>query len=118
MHVVRSRGAAARAVVEHHHVGIAVRHLVHHGVVAFDALWLVDFERDGEVHGQDGERIDEQFVAVAIDLVLDDFFELFGRTVVGTQEAGTLADGLLVDLGTCGHHACRVPLHAEKVVAR
>ena len=61
-----------------------------------DELWLVLHTGNGEVDGKDGEGVDEQ-VVTAVDALL----HLFLRTVVLTEETGSLGDGLCIDLGTC-----------------
>ena len=64
MHVVWGGGAAARTVVEHHHIRIAIRQLMHHRIVAADALGLMTRQRNREMHGQNGIGVHEQFVAM------------------------------------------------------
>ena len=114
MHVVGSRGSALRTVIEHHHIRIAIRQLVHHRIVAADALWLMTRQRNREVHGQDGVGVDKQFVACLPVAAHHGFSELISRSVLGTEEAGSLIDSVCVDFCSGRNHAGRVPLHAQR----
>ena len=55
---------------------------------------------------QDGEGVDKQVVTV-----VDILFILLLRTVLLAEETRPLSHRLLVDLGSCGYHAGRIPLH-------
>ena len=78
-------------------------------VVVENALRLVSDTGDGEVRGQDGVGVDKQ-----IELTVDGLLSLLLRTVLFTEETGTLGDHLLVDAGACGHHAGRIPLYEDR----
>ena len=71
-----------------------------------DELWLMPDARNREMDRQDGEGVDKQVIA-AVDIL----FHLFLRTVLLTEETGTLGECLLRDSGTCGNDTGRIPLH-------
>ena len=58
--------------------------------------------------GQDGERVDEQFISL-----VDNLFHLFFRTVSLAEEARPLFESLCVDLCSGRSDACGVPLYGE-----
>ena len=108
MSMVGSRGATFGSVVEHHHLGIFVEQIEHLAIVAQYALWLVAQRGDGEVCGQNGERIDKQ-----LKVLVDNLLGLLLGAVGLAEEARTLGYCLLVDLGTRGCYPCGIPLHVD-----
>ena len=106
MGMVWRGGTALGTIVEDHQFGIVVEQFMDLAVGLTDELRLVPDAGDGEVDGQDGEGIDEQ-VVLAVNALL----RLFLGTVLLTEEAGTLRDGLGIDPSPCGTYARRVPLH-------
>ena len=61
MHVVRSRRAAFRTVIEHHDAGMLTQQLMHNAEVAVYGLRRVCRERYREVFGKNRVRIHQQF---------------------------------------------------------
>ena len=90
---------------------------MHHRIMATDALGLMTRQRNGEMHGQNGVGVHEQLIAMLAVAARHRPRELLRGTVLCTQEAWALADGLLVDLRSRRHHACRIPLDAQRCIA-
>ena len=105
VHMVGSRSATLRSVIEHHNFRIVGQQFINLAYVLFDALWHMLILRNGEVCGQDGERVDEQCEA----LFQGNLYLLF-RTVLGTKEASTLLQCLLVYFGSRRYHTGWVEL--------
>ena len=108
MSVVRSRGAALRPVVEHHHLGIFVKQVEYLAIIAQYALRLMPQRRYGEMRREYGIWIDKQFKMLVYYLLY-----LFLGAVSLTQEARSLGYRLLVNAGTRGCYPCRIPLHID-----
>ena len=108
MGMIGGRGATLRSVVEHHQFRILLEQLMNLAIGLADQLRHVLHIRNGEVDRQDGVGVDEEVV-----LAVDGLLELLLGTVVLAEETGALVDDLLVDAGTCRHHAGWVPLYME-----
>ena len=118
MQVVGCGGAAARAIVENGELGKLRRQLVNHRVVAVDLLRLVRLQRNGEVHRQNGERINEQFVFFAADGVFNRLGKLHLRTILRAKEARPLFERFRIDFRSRRDHSGRIPLHAKAVFGK
>ena len=59
--MVGCRRPAPWTVVEHHYLGEVPEQAVDAAIEQPDVLWLVLACGQGEVHGKDGEGVDEQF---------------------------------------------------------
>ena len=79
---------------------------VHLAIMAVDGLWLVLGGGNGEVDRQDGEGVDQE-----LEVVVYLLGHLFLGAVSLAQEAGALAECVLVYLGACADDACRIELH-------
>ena len=109
--MVGSGGAAARSVVEHEMPRQAACHAEQVGEVSADALRGVHEAGQGEVPGQDGIGVDEQFIVVEARAV-----QLFLRTLRQAEETRALCQCLPVHLCPGGHDACRVVLQHQSVL--
>ena len=115
MQVVGRGSPAARAVVKNGQVGKFRRQLVNHRVVAVDSLRLVRRRRNGEVHRQNRERIDEQFELFAADGIFHQLGKLVRRTIRCTEETRPFFKAFRVDFRPCRDHPSGIPLHAQTV---
>ena len=112
VHVVGSRRATLRSVIEHRQRRIGVEQSVNLAIVHADALRTVRAQRNGEVLRHDREGVDEQR-EVLVHLLL----HLLLRSVLLAEEAGALGDGLAVDVCACRDDACGVELQLERNLA-
>ena len=85
-----------------------LQQLYHLAIHTTYLLRLMASHRNGEMHGQDGIRIDQQLVVGILYLG-----QLLCRTIGLTQEARTSSYSLLTDGGTSRTDACWVKLHLE-----
>ena len=108
MSMVGSRCSALWTVIEHHHLGIFVEQVEYLAIVAKYALRLMPKRGDGEVRGEYGEGIDEQFEMLVYYLLC-----LFLGAVCLTEETRSLGYRLLVDTGTRGCYPRGIPLHID-----
>ena len=83
---------------------------MHLAIMAVDGLWLVLGGGNGEVDRQDGEGVDQE-----LEVVVYLLGHLFLGAVSLAQEAGALAECVLVYLGACADDACRIELHLQLV---
>ena len=104
--MVWRRSTTLGTVVEDHHLRVFVEQFVYLAIVVTNALRLVPDAGNGEVDRQDGVGVHEQ-----VEMAVDRFLRLFLRTVRLAEETRSLSEHLLVDAGTCGDDACRVPLY-------
>ena len=106
MHVVWCTGPTLRTIIEHHQLLVFLQQAMNLSIVAKNALWLMFSGWYGKMHRQDGEGIQQQFVTI-----IDVFYDLLLRTVVHTEEAGSLRNGLLVDFCSSADHTGRIELY-------
>ena len=109
MKMVGSRGTALRSVVEHEQPAVALQKFSHYVIVAGNALRLMLTCGDGEVFGQDRERIYEY-----MEFRVLPHAHLLLRTILIAEEATALGHGLLADFGSGGDDAGRVELQLQR----
>ena len=86
----------------------------HLAVEWLDVLRLMPPRGQREVHGKDGVGVDQQLQLRACWRVLQLMAELLLGAVLGAEEAGALADGLLGDGSPRGAHAGWVILRHQR----
>ena len=109
MGMVGCRGTTERSVIEDHQFGIMSQQLYHLAIHATNLLGLMPAGRNGEMHGEDGIWVDQQFIVHILY-----FRQLLCGTVLPAQETRTGCNGLLGDGGTCRTDTCGVELHLKR----
>ena len=103
--MVWCRCAALGPVVEDHQLGIVGEQLVHLADVLLDALRHMLILGNGEVCGQDGERVDKQR-----EPFFQGYLYLLLGSVLGAEETGAFLQRLLVYFGSRRYHTGWVEL--------
>ena len=112
MHMVWTRSATKRTVIEDDVFGHIPSHFPEGSEAAIDALRRVSAHRNREVLRQDGIRVNENLIV----LLRHEFVLLLGAVVVA-KEARPFANGLLVDGSASGNDSSRIPLCCENDLA-
>ena len=109
MQMIGGGGSAPGAVVEHGQAAFTLQQGRHDAVVACDALGLVTEGGNGEMHGQDGKRIDEK-----VELRVVGQADLLWRAVFIAEEAAPVGQNFPADAGSRRDDAGGIELQAQR----